>query len=29
MHFFVQMQILPILLTTDPNENTLYIPQEL
>lgn len=29
MHFFVQMQILPILFTTNPDENTLYIPQEL
>jgi hypothetical protein len=29
MRFFVQMQILSILFTTNPDENTLYIPQEL
>lgn len=29
MYLCVQMQILPTLLITDPNENTFYIPQEL
>jgi hypothetical protein len=29
MRFFVQMQTLSILFTTNPDENTLYIPQEL